>query len=62
MCNTQKTLAMGACGSRDRTIRVLLLGLDGAGKTTLMYQLMMGETIKTVPTCGEVKMHARVYA
>ena len=51
---------MGACGSRDsRTIRVLLLGLDGAGKTTFMYQLKMGETIKTVPTCGEVKMHAR---
>ena len=29
-----------------------MLGLDGAGKTTILYQLKMGETVKTIPTIG----------
>ena len=32
--------------------RALMIGLDGAGKTTLMYKLKLGETIGTVPTVG----------
>ena len=45
---------MGCCSKRtiDSTPRILMLGLNGAGKTTILYQLKMGETVKTIPTIG----------
>ena len=35
-----------------REARVLMLGLDGAGKTTILNQVKLGETQTTVPTIG----------
>ena len=32
--------------------RILMLGLDGAGKTTVLYKLQLGETLITLPTIG----------
>ena len=32
--------------------RLLLLGLDGAGKTTILYRLNMGTAVHTIPTVG----------
>ena len=32
--------------------RVLLLGLDAAGKTTILYKLQLGEVVTTLPTIG----------
>ncbi|DAZ94481.1 TPA: hypothetical protein N0F65_003415 [Lagenidium giganteum] len=32
--------------------RILLLGLDAAGKTTLLYKLKLGEAVHTIPTIG----------
>ena len=32
--------------------RLLLLGLDAAGKTTILYWLKLGEVITTIPTIG----------
>lgn len=32
--------------------RILLLGLDAAGKTTLLYKLKLNETVCTIPTIG----------
>jgi small GTP-binding protein len=32
--------------------RLLLLGLDSAGKTTILYKLKMGEIVTTIPTIG----------
>ena len=32
--------------------RILMLGLDYSGKTTILYQLKMNETVKTIPTIG----------
>uniref|UniRef100_A0A670J7K4 ADP-ribosylation factor-like protein 14 n=1 Tax=Podarcis muralis TaxID=64176 RepID=A0A670J7K4_PODMU len=32
--------------------RILLLGLDAAGKTTLLYKLKLNETVTTIPTIG----------
>lgn len=32
--------------------KILMLGLDGAGKTTTLYALKLGETINTIPTIG----------
>ena len=35
-----------------KNVRILMVGLDAAGKTTILYQLKMGETVKTIPTIG----------
>ncbi|XP_026191496.1 ADP-ribosylation factor-like protein 1 [Cyclospora cayetanensis] len=35
-----------------REVRVLILGLDNAGKTTILYRLHLNEVIQTVPTIG----------
>lgn len=32
--------------------RILMLGLDGAGKTTILYQLKDGEVLSIAPTIG----------
>eukprot|EP00301_Raphidiophrys_heterophryoidea_P020608 c5251_g1_i1.p1 GENE.c5251_g1_i1~~c5251_g1_i1.p1 ORF type:complete len:189 (-),score=18.74 c5251_g1_i1:65-631(-) len=32
--------------------RVLMLGLDSAGKTTILYKLKLGRTVTTTPTIG----------
>lgn len=37
---------------REKPVRILMVGLDAAGKTTVLYQLKMGETVKTIPTIG----------
>ena len=33
-------------------MRVLMLGLDAAGKTTILYKLKLGEVVSSVPTIG----------
>ncbi|OAY81803.1 ADP-ribosylation factor-like [Ananas comosus] len=35
-----------------KEMRVVMLGLDAAGKTTILYKLHMGEVLSTVPTIG----------
>ncbi|KAL2289076.1 hypothetical protein FJTKL_02901 [Diaporthe vaccinii] len=35
-----------------KEIRILILGLDNAGKTTLLYRLKIGEVVTTIPTIG----------
>lgn len=35
-----------------KEVRMLMVGLDAAGKTTILYQLKMNETVKTIPTIG----------
>lgn len=35
-----------------KNMRVLMLGLDAAGKTTILYKLKLGEVISSVPTIG----------
>ena len=32
--------------------KVLILGLDSAGKTTILYALKLGEVVSTIPTIG----------
>jgi flagellar biosynthesis GTPase FlhF len=32
--------------------RILLVGLDAAGKTTILYKLKLGESVVTIPTVG----------
>jgi len=33
-------------------MRILMLGLDAAGKTTILYSLKLGEVVTTIPTIG----------
>lgn len=40
----------GLLGNRE--MRILILGLDGAGKTTILYRLQVGEVVTTIPTIG----------
>jgi ADP-ribosylation factor 1/2 len=32
--------------------RILMLGLDAAGKTTIVYKLKLGEVLNSIPTIG----------
>lgn len=36
----------------DDPWNVLMLGLDGAGKTTIVYKLKLNECVRTIPTIG----------
>ena len=36
----------------DRPAKILMLGLDAAGKTTVLYKLKLNEVISTIPTIG----------
>lgn len=36
----------------DRHAKILMLGLDAAGKTTVLYKLKLNETVTTIPTIG----------
>merc|ERR1712151_1144277 len=41
----QRVLGMGE-------MRILMVGLDAAGKTTILYKLKLGEVVTTIPTIG----------
>lgn len=50
---------MGAALSRwvktlfaKKKMRILMVGLDAAGKTTILYKLKLGEVVTTIPTIG----------
>ncbi len=38
----------GLWGGKE--MRILILGLDGAGKTTILYRLQVGEVVTTIPS------------
>lgn len=48
---------MGALASLfkfgKKEMRILMVGLDAAGKTTILYKLKLGEIVTTIPTIGE---------
>lgn len=36
----------------DLKAKILMLGLDNAGKTTILYQMKLNEAVASVPTVG----------
>ena len=42
----------GSNSSKGKEARVLLLGLDASGKTTILYRMKLGEVVTTIPTIG----------
>ncbi len=51
MGNVFATLFKGLFGKKE--MRILMVGLDAAGKTTILYKLKLGEIVTTIPTIGE---------
>ena len=51
-------------GKKD--VRILMVGLDAAGKTTILYRLKLGDVQATVPTIGfnveTVECHLRCWS
>ncbi|CAN6636134.1 ADP-ribosylation factor 2 [Trichomonascus vanleenenianus] len=43
-------LLQGLFGRKE--MRILMVGLDAAGKTTILYKLKLGEIVTTIPTIG----------
>uniref|UniRef100_A0A6B2LL48 ADP-ribosylation factor n=1 Tax=Arcella intermedia TaxID=1963864 RepID=A0A6B2LL48_9EUKA len=39
-------------GFGRKEMRILMVGLDAAGKTTVLYKLKLGEVVATIPTIG----------
>lgn len=50
MGNLFQTLFDMFAGKQD--MRILMVGLDAAGKTTILYKLKLGEVVTTIPTIG----------
>ena len=38
-----------------KEMRILMVGLDAAGKTTILYKLKLGEIVTTIPTIGQFR-------
>ena len=36
----------------NKEMRILMLGLDAAGKTTILYKLKLNQHVNTIPTVG----------
>ena len=52
MGNMFATLFKGLFGKKE--MRILMVGLDAAGKTTILYKLKLGEIVTTIPTIGKL--------
>jgi len=50
MGGTLSALFKSLFGKQD--VRILMVGLDAAGKTTILYKLKLGEIVTTIPTIG----------
>ncbi|XP_036173179.1 ADP-ribosylation factor 1-like [Myotis myotis] len=50
MGNIFANLFKGLFGKKE--MRILMVGLDAAGKTTILYKLKLNEVVETVPTIG----------
>ena len=51
MGNMFANLFKGLFGKKE--MRILMVGLDAAGKTTILYKLKLGEIVTTIPTIGK---------
>ena len=59
MGNAIGKLFNGLFGKRE--MRILMVGLDAAGKTTILYKLKLGEIVTTIPTIGKTIIILYIY-
>ncbi len=45
-----------------KEMRILMVGLDAAGKTTILYKLKLGEVVTTIPTIGLFLFYLSFYS
>ncbi|KAJ6543437.1 ADP-ribosylation factor [Mycena vulgaris] len=45
-------LLSGLFSKKEMRAYTRLVGLDAAGKTTILYKLKLGEVVNTIPTIG----------
>ena len=43
-----------------KEMRILMVGLDAAGKTTILYKMKLGEIVTTIPTIGMISPFAQL--
>ena len=60
MGNVFATLFKGLFGKKE--MRILMVGLDAAGKTTILYKLKLGEIVTTIPTIGKIQARKKTRA
>lgn len=48
----KKLSSTGGLSLFRKNSRIVMLGLDAAGKTTILYKLKLDETVSTIPTIG----------
>jgi GTPase SAR1 family protein len=41
----------------EREMRILMVGLDAAGKTIILYRLKLDEIVTTIPTIGTLSIY-----
>ena len=41
-------------GNPKKERKIVMVGLDAAGKTTVLYRLKLNELVMTIPTIGDV--------
>lgn len=58
MGNTFANLFKSFFGKKE--MRILMVGLDAAGKTTILYKLKLGEIVTTIPTIGVKTFHVEI--
>ncbi|XP_057273738.1 ADP-ribosylation factor 4 [Pezoporus wallicus] len=51
-CQVHTGVGLGAAEHRNNASRRSCVGLDAAGKTTILYKLKLGEIVTTIPTIG----------
>lgn len=59
MGNIFANLFKGLFGKKE--MRILMVGLDAAGKTTILYKLKLGEIVTTIPTIGKFVLLLKPY-
>lgn len=59
MGNIFANLFKGLFGKKE--MRILMVGLDAAGKTTILYKLKLGEIVTTIPTIGKFVLLLKLY-
>lgn len=59
MGNVFASLFKGLFGKKE--MRILMVGLDAAGKTTILYKLKLGEIVTTIPTIGKASCKTEVF-
>merc|ERR1711890_24934 len=55
VCGDRMGLTLSSVFGRlfgKKQMRILMVGLDAAGKTTILYKLKLGEVVTTIPTIG----------